>query len=71
MSQGANDQYHSSCAVLIQGVKNYRVDRCTFREFTNAAIQSVVYFNTFGGDCGLVDHVDIDNPYKSVFFEFN
>lgn len=55
-------------AIKLYGVNNYRVDHCTFINFDNFAIfTSPNYGPQYAGNCGVIDHCIIDNPYKALF----
>ncbi len=51
------------------GVTDFRIDHCTFLDFSNAAVAFNSKFATpREGNCGLIDHCIIDNPYKNIYW---
>jgi len=62
------DTYAKLSAVCAYGVRDYRIDHCTFMDFTDMAILTTNnYVRNPQGNCGLIDHCIIDNPYKDVY----
>lgn len=58
-------------AIDENGVRNFRIDHCTFADFNNAAIgASNHYAYNPSGNCGVIDNCIIDNPYKDVYWNY-
>jgi len=57
-------------AVFMYGCKDFRVDHCEFIDFCHSSIYTSIYTVAIGGQYdwnrGVIDHCDIDNPYKDV-----
>lgn len=64
-SSGADDN-RNLCGILSYGVKDYRIDHCTFIDFCNLAIQVSNNYVT-KWNRGVIDHCIFDNPYKETF----
>lgn len=70
MVPGANDNDHGLTGIMAYGAKDGRIDHCNFIDFTGSAISvSNNYVHNADGNCGVIDHCTIDNPYKNVFLE--
>ncbi|MGD6808987.1 MAG: hypothetical protein ACQCN3_04740 [Candidatus Bathyarchaeia archaeon] len=54
------------------GVTNFRIDHCTFLDFSSKAIyatsKQVLSYAPREGNCGIIDHCVIDNPYKDIYW---
>lgn len=58
-------------AIDENGVRNFRIDHCTFVDFNNKAIgTSNIYNYNPSGNCGVIDHCVFDNPYKDVYWNY-
>lgn len=67
MAPGINDVDNQLDAINLWGVKDYRVDHCTFIDFSGTAIYaSANYVHKW--NLGVIDHNIIDNPYKDTFY---
>ncbi|MEM3640623.1 MAG: hypothetical protein QXH37_01710 [Candidatus Bathyarchaeia archaeon] len=65
---GNNDEEHFQEGILMWNGKNYRIDHCRFLDFMGHAILTSCYKHPdpdeYHWNWGLIDHCDIDNPYK-------
>jgi hypothetical protein len=68
-SSGADDNFHALSGIRLYGVKDFRIDHCKFLDFTQCAIGTDNnYVGNPTGNCGVIDHCIIDNPYKDTFY---
>jgi hypothetical protein len=71
VSTGVAGENANLVAIVENGVRNFRIDHCTFIDFTNAAIYTTNNFvSNPSGNCGVIDHCIIDNPYKDVYHNY-
>jgi hypothetical protein len=67
-SFGADDDLHALSGISLYGVRDFRIDHCQFLDFTQHAIGTDNnYVQNPSGNCGVIDHCTIDNPYKDTF----
>jgi len=71
MTAGVTDNYQALGAICMHGVKDYRIDHCTFVDFTNFAIGTDANYMPYTEwNMGVIDHNIIDNPYKDIFWNY-
>ncbi len=64
------DTYAQLSGILSVGVKDFRIDHCKFVDFTDYAIMATNnWVNNPNGNCGVIDHCSIDNPYKNIYLQ--
>lgn len=59
----SSEDYGTS-GILLETVKDFRIDHCSFEDFTSRAVGAGNGFK--GINRGVIDHCDFDNPYKDI-----
>lgn len=56
--------------IVESGVTDFRIDHIVTEDFSNSAIScQSAYIPARVGNCGVIDHVLINNPYKDVYYQ--
>jgi hypothetical protein len=65
-SNAESTTFYGAAIYLLQA-KNFRIDHCTFIDFSNFNIEVSAYSTTVGASSyGLADHCVVDSPYKET-----